>query len=440
MATGGLPDTTTQVRQQYESFPYPYREVEEESKRMLSTALDDLTSINHYCYRGRRDFTKGFRVLVAGGGTGDASVYLADQLRDTDAAIIHLDLSEASIAVARQRAQAHGLEDRIIWRRGSLLDLPHSGLEPFDYINCCGVLHHLEDSRQGLAALRSVLKDDGGMALLLYARAGRTAVYLMQELMRTINHNVSDLAAKVANTRKMLAALPETHYLTPNIHRLTSDELTDTEIVDMFLHVQDRSFVVTEVHELLAEAGLNLAEFTVGNRPLYDPRHAISDPDLLAEVLKLPKPAQQAAAELYWTTVTKHVFWASTDANSTADPAYPENVPQWTPFARRNGARESILAETSGAWTLGIHRPDGIHFKYELSLDGLTRRLLELIDDRRTIGEIVRASTSDDRVSTDSERVWKTWLKLFAFLQSYDLVLLRHVSVPHLGRTVSRAA
>ena len=133
------------------------------------------------------------------------------------------------------------------------------------------------------------------------------------------------------------------------------------------------------------------------------------------------------------------IFWA-TRANSTADPAYPENVPQWTPFSQGKGVRESILAETSDAWTLGIHRPDGINFKFELSLDGLTRRLLELIDGRRTIGEIVRASTSDDRLSTDSERVWKAWLKVFAFLQSYDLVLLRHVSVPHPARRVSRAA
>ena len=33
---------------------------------------------------------------------------------------------------------------------GSLLDLPGGGLGPFDYIDCCGVLHHLPDPAAGL--------------------------------------------------------------------------------------------------------------------------------------------------------------------------------------------------------------------------------------------------------------------------------------------------
>ena len=40
------------------------------------------------------------RALVAGGGTGDATIFLAEQLRHTDAQVVHLDMSSASIAIA----------------------------------------------------------------------------------------------------------------------------------------------------------------------------------------------------------------------------------------------------------------------------------------------------------------------------------------------------
>jgi ubiquinone/menaquinone biosynthesis C-methylase UbiE len=90
-----------------------------------------LGKINHYCYRGRRDFRKGFRVLIAGGGTGDALIYLAEQLRETDARLVYLDISEASMAIAKKRAEIRNL-DRIEWVSGSILDLPRLGLGPFD--------------------------------------------------------------------------------------------------------------------------------------------------------------------------------------------------------------------------------------------------------------------------------------------------------------------
>jgi 2-polyprenyl-3-methyl-5-hydroxy-6-metoxy-1,4-benzoquinol methylase len=50
------------------------------------------------------------------------------------------------------RAAARGL-DNIAFEEGSILELPRSGLGPFDYVDCCGVLHHLPDPAAGLAAL-----------------------------------------------------------------------------------------------------------------------------------------------------------------------------------------------------------------------------------------------------------------------------------------------
>jgi len=431
--------TTAQVRQQYELLPYPHRAPEDEAEGVVATTLDDLVKINHYCYRGRRDFSKDFRVLVAGGGTGDATIYLAGQLRGTDAEIVHLDLSEASIEVARARARFHGLEDRVCWQRGSLLDLPDRGLEPFDFIDCCGVLHHLEDPRQGLMALRAVLNDDGAMALFVYGRYGRNSIYLMQELMRIVNHDEHDRRVMVENAKILLESLPPTHCHKASVDVPEDGQWDDAEILDRYLHCRDRAYTVPELYDLLAGAGLNLVEFDRADRLLYCPEFAFSDPRILAQVKKLSKPWQQGAAELFWTAISRHVFWASPRSCSIADPAYPDNVPQWTPFSRTHSVQRSILKEERDTWTFRVQRADGVRFNFRMELSGVVRRIIELLDGERTIGEIVRAAAAGGEPALDVDMAWKAWLKIFGVLQSFDFALLRHVSVPVFEQPVTRA-
>ncbi len=144
-----ISDHLPEVRRQYEDLPYPPRDPLDEKTRLIRTWLDELPMINHYCYGGRQTFRDGFRALVAGGGTGDATILLAEQLLGTGAEIVHVDLSAASIDVARRRAGVRGL-DNIRWVHESLLGLPALGLGKFDYINCAGVLHHLADPDAGV--------------------------------------------------------------------------------------------------------------------------------------------------------------------------------------------------------------------------------------------------------------------------------------------------
>ena len=145
--------TADSVQAQYEALPYPARDPADETKRLARTWLDDLPMLNHYGFAGRRSFQKGFRVLVAGGGTGDGTIFLAEQLRNSDAEVVHLDFSSASLEIARRRAEVRGLTN-IRWIHDSLLNLPRLGLGKFDYINCAGVLHHLADPDEGLRADR----------------------------------------------------------------------------------------------------------------------------------------------------------------------------------------------------------------------------------------------------------------------------------------------
>src|SRR6266542_1730835 len=104
-------DSTDPVRAQYEALPYPPWNRDDEPRRLVRTWLDDLPMVNHYCFAGRQTFRDGFRALVAGGGTGDATIFLAEQLRHTDAEIVHVDVSQASLSIARERAELRGLKN-----------------------------------------------------------------------------------------------------------------------------------------------------------------------------------------------------------------------------------------------------------------------------------------------------------------------------------------
>ena len=129
-----------QVRSQYEALPYPPCNPQDDHQRLVQTWLEDLPMINHYCFAGRQSFQNGFRALVAGGGTGDATIFLAEQLRHTDAHIVHLDMSQASIAIAQARAKIRDL-------------LP--SLPPFNGFKLSEALH--QDHKMGDAGIYDLL-------------------------------------------------------------------------------------------------------------------------------------------------------------------------------------------------------------------------------------------------------------------------------------------
>src|SRR3990167_10990435 len=151
------------VRAQYEALPYPPRDPRDEAIRLITGTPSHVLEINHYLYAGRLNFIRPFRALVAGGGTGDACIMLAQQLVDRrcPGEVVYLDLSTASRQVCEARAKARGLRN-IQFVTGSLLDPPAMNNGQFDYIDCTGVLHHLPEPTAGMQALASVLHNDGG--------------------------------------------------------------------------------------------------------------------------------------------------------------------------------------------------------------------------------------------------------------------------------------
>ena len=143
--------TDARLAAQYEAYPYPRREPRDEAKRLIVGSPGHLREIDHWVFGAHRPATRPLAALIAGGGTGDATIMLAQQMarEGRPGSVTWLDRSGASLKIAQARAAARGL-DNIVWEQRSLLDLPGSGLGPFDYIDCCGVLHHLPDPEAGI--------------------------------------------------------------------------------------------------------------------------------------------------------------------------------------------------------------------------------------------------------------------------------------------------
>jgi hypothetical protein len=75
------------------------------------------------------------------------------------------------------------------------------------------VLHHLAGPDVGLRALRSVLKPEGAIYLMVYAPYGRTGVYMLQDYCRRLGIATSD--QDIQDLIATLKELPQHHPLVP---------------------------------------------------------------------------------------------------------------------------------------------------------------------------------------------------------------------------------
>lgn len=417
------------------------RDPQDETRGLIVAEQDSLGKINHFCFGGRQGFVRGtgqgteneFRVLVAGGGTGDHTVFLAEQLRNCNASVTYLDISRTSLNVASERARVRGL-DNIQWHHGSILDVASLGFTPFDLISCTGVLHHLPEPERGIAALRSVLAPQGAMSLMLYGRMGRLSIYAAQELMRLVNQGVDDPNLKVQHARSVLQSLPQTNWLLRggNPNEILVPFLEDeSNLYDTLLHEQDRAYSVTELYELLDGASLELIEFVSfmssvpSFRYLYNPLVWITDPALRAQVASLSRPKQQAIAEAINCMITCHSFYAApTAAGRIAAPDDEEMVPYFLYFDSSDLARH--FRDAAASECAINYRHSTVRFE----LGRYSADIVAAIDGSRCIGEIFDFAQRSTGEQVNQQQLWQDFMAFYQPLNSLDVILLRHRSIP----------
>ncbi len=380
--------TLTRVQEQYEVLPYPHRDPERELELLRQTTLCELPRIQALAWGRPRDLST-LRVLDAGCGTGDNTVFLAQQLRGTGAEVVALDFSDTSLEVNRARLAKRGLTG-VQHVLAPIEDAPTLGLGEFDFIVCTGVLHHLASPLEGLRALRSMLKPDGIMGLMVYARYGREPVYLMQSLLQRLAPPTMEPAQRLRILKRTIEGLPPQMRSVRGLLDMPQfrAEITqsDAGAYDLLLHTQDRPYTVPEVHEWTAEAGMRVLDWSVPRA--YDPSAYLGAVGLG----HLDDAERAATAELMHGGMTKHEFFVERD-DAPARPALAADdvsaVPVWTGYDFADTVRAVLAQPKIGPefrCTFGPERDVAV------PADALGRYFMGAVDGTASVGEILEGA------------------------------------------------
>jgi len=295
-----------QVRDFYNRYPYP-RPVD--SLDTYRRRWDDpqRRRADYHLFWPKKFFRQDFSVLVAGCGTSQAAKYA---LRWPKAQVSGIDVSKTSIHHTQQLKQKYNLDNLQI----SQLPVERVGElgKAFDYIVCTGVLHHLPAPDMGLRALREVLTSQGAMHLMVYARYGRTGIYMMQEFCRRLGIHAAD--TEISDLVAAIKELPPGHPL-EYLLRVAPDFQNDAELADALLHPQDRAYSVPEVFDFIEKAGLVFGRWI--RQASYDPHCGImGNIPQSSRLCRLSLTEQYAAVELFRGTMVRHSLVV-----------YPNNTP-----------------------------------------------------------------------------------------------------------------
>jgi SAM-dependent methyltransferase len=344
-------------------------------------------------------------ILIAGCGTSQAARYA---LREPDAQITAIDISATSLHYTHELKQRHRL-DNLELHQLSILDIESLG-KTFDQIVCTGVLHHLVDPSLGLESLRNVLKPNGVMQIMVYAKYGRTGIYMLQSYCRLLGINSSD--QELLDLGAALTSLPEDHPLT---HLLShaKDFQHPEALADALLHPQDDAFTVPQVYEWLERCGMSFGRW-FEQAPYIPQCGVLAKTPHAARLNSLPEPTQHAAVELFRGTITQHNFIAYRNDRSIENQPIRFTDHQWRNYVPIRLPWTVCIRDRvpSGCVAVLLNRAHR-HPDLVLPITTVENRLLNLIDGFRTLAEIVQEN-GEDRVRT---------LQFFQQLWQYDQIV-----------------
>ena len=390
---------TAELRDFYERMPYPAPLTSLDEHRELYKDPERRRALFHLIWPAGQP-RAGQEILIAGCGTSQAARYA---IREPDARITAIDISKASLTHTLQLQENYQISNLTL-RQLSLLDVQELD-QTFDLIVCTGVLHHLADPDAGLQALRSVLKPDGAMQIMVYAKYGRTGIYMLREYCQLLG---------ISPSNPELQALSAAHDCLTQGHQLShligkaADFLKADALADAFLHPQDRAFTVPEIYEWLDRCGMSFGRW-IEQAPYLPQCGAMARTPHTTRLNELSEKSQHAAAELFRGTITQHSF--VTYRNDRAAESQPihfsgEEWRSWVPIRMPWSVciRDRV---PPGSVALLINRAHK-HADLALPINAAQYRLFNEIDGKRTIGEILRVAGRGERRDLEFfDRLWQ---------------------------------
>ena len=389
------------VRAFYDSHPYPAPITNLDRHRDLYRNADRQRALSLLLWPTEKAREKQ-EILIAGCGTSQAA---AHALRQPDARITAIDVSETSLRYTRNLQQRYGLRNLEL-RRLAIEQVQELGGQ-FDQIVCTGVLHHLPDPDTGLQALRSVLSPSGVMHLMVYAVYGRAGIYMMQEYCRLLGVGASD--HELRDLGSTIGALSSDHPIA-GVSRRAKDFRNPDALADMLLHPQDRAYTVPQLYAWLERCGLSFGRW-YEQAPYLPQCGAIASTPHAARLGSLSPRLQHAAVELLRGTMVTHNFIAYRDDrvgenqpiafDGDAWRGYVPLRPPWTLCIRERVPPDSVAVLVNRAHTY----PD-----LALPIDEAQDRVFAAVNGKRSIDEILRGATKlsgEEQVRKFFEQLWQ---------------------------------
>lgn len=232
---GGVKDEISEkVQAQYEHNPYP---------RWISI---DVASVPHV------DGIEG-NILIAGCGTGRMASQLCFSCPDMT--ITAVDISRTSLAYAQRQAEQYN-RGNIEFLECDILNLDKVG-KTFDFINCSGVLHHMNDPVAGWKKLVDCLAPGGVMLIGLYSTKARKVIYELRDFVKQEGYQPD--VDGLRRFRQDILNLPVAHP-----HRVIirfKDFYCLSDLRDLIFHVQETSYTIPELQTIMDGLGLEFDFF-----------------------------------------------------------------------------------------------------------------------------------------------------------------------------------
>jgi SAM-dependent methyltransferase len=291
-----IPNVDAEVQDFYDRYPYPppvdnldkYQRLWQDRQRRRA---------DYHLFWPNRSYREDQSILIAGCGTSQAPKHA---LRWPEAQVTGIDCSATSVCHTEQLARKYNLKNLQVHQLPieRAADLGMS----FDQIVCTGVLHHLSDPDAGLSALRSALKPDGAMHLMVYAPYGRAGIYMLQEFCRRIGIKATD--AEIQDLIRALSALPPGHPLETLLSQ-APDFRNEAALADALLHPQDRAYSVPQLFDFIANAGLTFGRW-MRQAPYSLQCGVITKLPQTKRMARLSPAEQYAAVELFRGAMARH--------------------------------------------------------------------------------------------------------------------------------------
>ena len=353
----------------------------------------------YYLLWPNKEYRADLDILVAGSGTFQAAKYA---LCHPAARVVGIDVSTTSLQHNESLKQKYNLTN-LEMRQLSVENVGDLD-QRFDLIVCTGVLHHLVDPDAGLRGLRSVLKPDGAMYLMVYAPYGRAGVYMLQEYCRKLGVGTSK--EEINDLMAVLKVLPQHHPLLASQGGSRQFPSADG-LADAVLNPRERSYSVPQLFDFIERNDLTLARW-YWQAPYLPQCGSIATTPHASRLAALPEREQYIAMELWRGLMANHSFVVyRNDKNDQPkihfnDERYLRYVPVRLPYTMC--IQERLPPGIAAGLVNQTHLFDDLF----ILINAQEKQIFDAIDGRRSIAEIVEKVEGSSPVARDFfEKLWR---------------------------------